>query len=318
MTKISVIIPTYNRASSIVDAIRTVLAQTYTDYEIIVADDGSADNTAQVVQAFGDSVIYMSLPHSALPSVARNRGLGVACGEYVAFLDSDDLFLPEKLSLQTKVLDEFPKVGLVYSDGYYFHDSPDRHLSGTRLTGFPRPSGHIFDELLKINFLSPTTVLVRRSCLDQVGLFDESPELFAMEDYELWLRIAAHFEARYAPGLVSKIHIHGGNISGNWLKSRQRDIMFLRRLEDREPELMNEHVIALSASYARAYGAIGLLYMRHRQVRLALRHLRISLRYGLATEHWGLPELVKWIHRRSVTRRRRRELQELHSAGKIK
>ena len=110
MPRVSVIIPTYNRAHLIRQALESALAQTCRDFEIIVADDGSTDHTAEVVAQFGSAVTYIPLPHRDQPAATRNGGLRVARGEFVAFLDSDDLFFPNKLALQIAALEAHPHV----------------------------------------------------------------------------------------------------------------------------------------------------------------------------------------------------------------
>src|SRR3990170_2838516 len=115
MPKVSVIIPTYNREKYIVETLQSVFAQTFTDYEVIVIDDGSTDNTADVLRPYLDRIVYIRKPNGGQGS-ARNVGIKVAKGEYIAFLDSDDLWMPEKLELQVKYLDNNKDAGLVFTD----------------------------------------------------------------------------------------------------------------------------------------------------------------------------------------------------------
>ena len=136
----SVIIPTYNRAAYIADAIQSVQSQDHADVEIIVADDGSTDDTPAIVAGFGDALLYLPLAHSGLPAATRNRGLAKATGDFVAFLDSDDLFLPHKLKSQLSVLLSHPEAGLVYSDGYYFRDDPGQPTPTLATCISPAPS----------------------------------------------------------------------------------------------------------------------------------------------------------------------------------
>ena len=128
MPRVSVIIPTYNREKYIAETINSVLDQTFSDYEIIVVDDGSADNTERLIrEQFADEVIYLSKPNGG-PASARNMGMRVAKGEYIAFLDSDDLWLPEKLAIQTRFMDAHPEIGLTYS---WALTKTGRKISGT-------------------------------------------------------------------------------------------------------------------------------------------------------------------------------------------
>jgi glycosyltransferase involved in cell wall biosynthesis len=162
METVSVIIPTYNRAELISQAIDSVLAQTVPAHEIIVADDGSTDDTAAVVAAYGDRVRYLALPHRGQPAATRNAGIRAATGVLLAFLDSDDLFLPDKLARQIAALAQTPAAGVVYSNGLYFRTTPDAPVGGCSM-GCLRPPAGSLDQLLAGNFLAPPVVLVRRS-----------------------------------------------------------------------------------------------------------------------------------------------------------
>lgn len=184
--RVSVIVPTYNRADMLGAAVRSILDQAYADYEIIVADDGSTDNTQTRVADVAGPIRYLRLQHSGRPSVARNRAIAVAQGELIAFLDDDDLWIPDKLEQQVRLLDSDADVGFVYSDICFLR--PDGTLSGPILLPHQKEAAMLFDRLLTDCFIYPSTVVVRRSALAASGLFDES--LAIGEDYDLWLRLA--------------------------------------------------------------------------------------------------------------------------------
>ncbi len=296
---ISVIIATYNRAHYIAEAIRSAQAQTYPEVEIIVADDGSTDNTAEVVAGFGDAVTYVRLPHRGQPAATRNAGLRVARGEFIAFLDSDDFFLPNKLALQLAAFEGHPDAGLVYANGYYFRDHPE-HQTGHVLNGLPTPSGDALADLLRGNFLASPVVLIRRACLDEVGTFDERPDFFAVEDYDLWLRIAAHFPVIYAPGDVAAIRRHRTSISRDVATHRARALLVLAKLEATHPDLVRQHRAALNEGYARHHGAIVLAQLEDRQIVPALTHAVRALRYSLGTPGLGTRALRDYVQRRRV------------------
>lgn len=131
MPRVSVIIPTYNRATLVVAAIDSVLQQTYRDTEIIVVDDGSTDDTEARLAAYGSRIVYLKQANGGIDA-ARNRGLDAATGEYVALLDSDDLWLDFKLELQVALLDHFPEVGFVHSEFFIFKESGERTPAGLR------------------------------------------------------------------------------------------------------------------------------------------------------------------------------------------
>jgi glycosyltransferase involved in cell wall biosynthesis len=276
-----------------------VLAQTYPDVEILVADDGSTDNTADIVASFGDAILYLSLPHRGQPAATRNAGLEVAKGEFIAFLDSDDLFLPNKLALQLLAFEAQPEAGLVYSNGHFFRDDPEQ-ATGYVLDGLPTPSGDAFPELLQGNFVAPPVVLIRRTCLDVVGTFDERPDFFAVEDYDLWLRIAAQFPIVYAPGDVAAIRRHKQSISSDVATLRTGVLRVLAKLEATYPHLIRQHRDALNEGYARNHGAIALARLQERQTLSGLRHAIQALRYSLGTSGFGPRAFLDWIRRRRV------------------
>lgn len=197
MPKISIIIPTYNRSALVVQTIESVLAQTYQDFEIIVSDDGSTDGTQQALaRLFGNTIQYLCNPHSGLPAVARNAALDIARGDYIAFLDSDDLWLPEKLSLQARVLDEHPEIGLVCSNALMLRDD-EMVEQELYLRAGQGKSGRVFLDLLEDNFIITSSVIARYDAIIQAEKFPEAKTLLAMEDYALWLRIALDWEVSY-------------------------------------------------------------------------------------------------------------------------
>ncbi len=293
---VSVIIPTYNRSRYIAGAIRSVQAQTYQDVQIIVADDGSTDNTRDVVSGLGRGVTYLQLPHRGQAAATRNAGLRAAQGQYVAFLDSDDLFLPGKLALQLAAFEQHPEAGLVYSNGCFFRDDPQAP-TGRTLDGLPTPAGDALADLLRGNFLFPPVVLVRRDCLDVVGLFDERPEFLAVEDYDLWLRIAAQFPFVYVPGDVAAIRRHRQSISRDVAGLRSRALAVLAKLEANHPGLTSPQRAALNEGYARHHGAIAVALLRRRQWLAGLAHVFPAARYSLRTPGLGTKAFLEWIRR---------------------
>jgi glycosyltransferase involved in cell wall biosynthesis len=185
--KVSVIIPTYNREKFIGRAIESVLAQTYKNFEIVVVDDGSTDNTRKALEPFDGKIKYIYQENGGSSS-ARNRGLQESTGEYIAFLDSDDTWTPNKLAVQLDILDKNKHTGIVYSKMLMFNEKGER--IGTKPDD---PSGRNFEELIEISGDIPTSsVLTRRECFDKAGLFDEN--LPTMQDFDMWLRISEHYD----------------------------------------------------------------------------------------------------------------------------
>jgi len=180
---ISVIIPTYNRAAMLAYALRSVSTQTFCDYEVIVVDDGSTDDTRHTVSAAGMPVRYLWQVHSGV-SAARNRGVGAARGEWIAFLDSDDRWLPAKLKRQMAFVQSHGDVVACQTEEIWIRNGV-RVNPGKR---HRKPSGDIFLPSLELCLVSPSAVLLRRATFERLGGFDEG--LPACEDYDLWLRLA--------------------------------------------------------------------------------------------------------------------------------
>ncbi len=205
MKKVSVVIPTYQHAGFVCDAIDSVLSQTYQDYELIVVDDGSTDGTMEIVAKYGNQIAYLYQNNKG-SAAARNTGIRAATGEYVAFLDADDVWMPNKLELEVAFLDTHPSVGMLYSNYGYFGDrlAP----AGTGFDRWPPVSGHVLKEIFLSNPISSSAVLIRKSCFEKVGCFDES--IFA-EDTDMWLRLAARFEMDYLRTPLAKYRFHQEN-----------------------------------------------------------------------------------------------------------
>src|SRR5437867_1504366 len=161
MPKVSVIIPTFNRAAMVCETIESVLAQTYKDFEIIVIDDGSTDNTREMLKQFGSKIKYIYQNNQG-QAMAMNNGIKISEGEYFANIGDDDLWLPEFLEYQTAVLDKNPEFAFVCS-GLYFIDGVGK-IFKTSTEGSKRQK--TFDDLVQDNFVFHLTALVRRKCFD--------------------------------------------------------------------------------------------------------------------------------------------------------
>jgi glycosyltransferase involved in cell wall biosynthesis len=207
--QVSVIIPTYNHAHYVGQAIQSVLSQGYDDYEIIVVDDGSKDNTREVVAQFGDQVRYIWQENKGL-SGARNTGIDAARGSYIALLDADDCWLPGFLSTLVARLEADPELGAVHS-GFFFVDGQGELLpqQGTSTV----PDDQMYDRLLDGEFFVPAAVLTRRQCFERVGLFDET--LRASEDWDMWLRVARKFRFAGLSQPLLNYRMHGKNMSAD-------------------------------------------------------------------------------------------------------
>jgi glycosyltransferase involved in cell wall biosynthesis len=206
---VSVIISCYNYGHFLAGAIESALNQTYTPYEIIVVDDGSSDNTADVVARY-QSVCYLRQPNRGV-SAARNNGLRQSKGEYVVFLDADDELLPGALEVGAECLDSMPDCGFVF--GSWQLIAPGGMPTTTEMTSPPVDRNH-YPALLRRNYIwNPGAVMHRRTVVESVGGFNTS--LPSCEDFDLYLRVTRDFPVHYHGRVVVKYRLHGANKSAN-------------------------------------------------------------------------------------------------------
>jgi glycosyltransferase involved in cell wall biosynthesis len=181
--EVSVILPTYNRAWILKEAIDSVLAQDFKDFELIVVDDGSTDDTGQILDSYDQDLMVLHQSNRGV-SAARNRGIDAAAGRLIAFLDSDDLWLPRKLTTQVNFFNSNPAAVINQTEEIWIRNG----IRVNPRTRHHKFSGMIFEKSLALCLVSPSAVMMKRSLFEEVGLFDE--DLPACEDYDLWLRIS--------------------------------------------------------------------------------------------------------------------------------
>jgi glycosyltransferase involved in cell wall biosynthesis len=216
MNVVSIITPAFNSEKYIAEAIESVLKQTFTDYEMIVVDDGSTDDTKSIVKKYEKlSKVKYLWQENGGPSKARNLGIRASSGRYCAFLDSDDVMNPNRLDMQVRELEADSIYGMAYSDLETFNEKGVVYKSKRE---FCKPyNGIILDKLLINNFITTSTVMVRRTCFDVVENFDES--LMLSEDYKMWLSIAQRFPIRYIELPLIRYRYHQNSLSINKVKS---------------------------------------------------------------------------------------------------
>ena len=215
MPTVSIIIPTFNRSHYLQMAIQSILNQTYQDFEIIIVDDGSTDDTKKVASSFGPKVIHFYQSNQG-PSVARNVGLHRARGKYLALLDCDDLFLPDRLERGVKALDRMPHVGLVHGEVEVIDSEgqiiPEETNYNQKLYAKERKEGSSYLRILKGNAMFPSTILFRRECFERAGLFN--PAFAPREDYDWYLRLALSHQVYLLEGPpVTSYRLHEANQS---------------------------------------------------------------------------------------------------------
>lgn len=212
--KVSVIIPAYNCEQFIGETLDSVLNQNYQDFELIVVDDGSRDGTANAISRYKGRLTYIRKKNEGT-SAARNTGIAAAQGEYVAFIDHDDTWLPEKLQEQVTLLNHNKEIHLVFSDAYVIDEKGRRNRSLFEIC--PPHSGMVFKELLKDNFIPVITAMVKKEVFKEIGLFN--PEYRIAEDWDFFLRVSERYPLAFINRPLAEYRIHSGSFS------RHRDLI---------------------------------------------------------------------------------------------
>lgn len=338
---VSVIIPTYNRGHFVVEAVESVLAQSYQSVEIIVVDDGSTDDTLDRLKPYSSNILIVKTNHGGAPH-ARNAGIKVARGKYVAFLDSDDRYLPHKLALQVQILDRFPDVDLVYSEFSGFGDGTqeefhlktyhapafrngesydqyfDRSLS-LREVALDCPPwsdrkiylGHIFDQYLNVLFVFVNSMMVRRAVLDAAGVHDEGLSLF--DGYDLVLRIAKRSRVAFVDLPTYQLRYHVDQISTTKrpdgaavLVSKQRQLLTIVErhgvLDETYYRANKDRVDRIMARLHRALGIALMCHPGHESE--ARKSFAASRRYGRPASGYWLMTFLPSLLRRVIMKLR--------------
>lgn len=228
---ISVVIPAYNSEKTIPETIESVLKQTFTDFEIIVINDGSKDATLDVVNQIKDARIKIFSYPNAGPVVSRNRGLEIATGKYIAFMDHDDIWTPDKLESQLNALKNNPEAAVAYSWINYIDESSQFLRSGLRVS----VNGYVLPQLLLTNFLETSSnPLILTEALRKLGNFDESVE--PSDDWDMYLRLAAdyHFVCVPAPQILYRIS--STSMSNNINKMQDSGLKVINKVFSQAPQ----------------------------------------------------------------------------------
>jgi glycosyltransferase involved in cell wall biosynthesis len=228
---VNIILPTYNRAQLIARAIKSLLNQTYQDFEIIVVDDGSTDNTEEVVKKIDDKRIrYIRHKENKGAATARNTGIKAAKAQYIAFQDSDDEWLLEKIEKQIIAFKNVsPKVGVVYTGFWKIQDNKKIYMHSFNIKS---KEGDIHESLLKGNFIATPATLIKKECFERIGMFDE--KLPTLEDWELWIRISKYYHFKYIdePLLISYYSLGGVNEPNLPIKAKALKLILKKHFND--------------------------------------------------------------------------------------
>ncbi|HZH98846.1 MAG TPA: glycosyltransferase [Fimbriimonadaceae bacterium] len=255
MAKVSVLLTCYNHISYLPEAYAAVRAQTHQDLKIIAIDDGSSDGTREWLRAHADEMRLIFNETNLGTYASLNVALAEATGEYIAILNDDDVWAPEKLERQLELFAKHPKIGLVHTDGGFI-DGEGKPMSGSPLGfEFPRTeTGDVLLSLLYANKIIASAVLIRRECFERLGGFNEA--YFGSGDWEMWLRIAEHYDIGFVPEPLTFYRVHGANASHK-LERIWRDDEMLRewirsRYSSYEEKGYNEQVLRSAEAHNEA------------------------------------------------------------------
>ena len=224
MTKVSIIIPTYNSFQYLPSAVNSVINQTYVDWEMIIVNDGSSDNTEEWVLTQSDPRIILISQENKGKSVARNVGIERATGEYIAFLDADDYWEPRKLEKQIQRIENSPDIGLVYTWTALANEQckPTGRVIGSVA------QGEVWEDLVQDNIIvCGSTPMIRKECFSTVGNF--SPDLPLSQDWDMWIRIAARYRFAVIQEPLVRYRQHSNNTSKNWEMMQKYNVLVLER-----------------------------------------------------------------------------------------
>ncbi len=252
---VSVVIPTYNRKSIISRAINSVLNQTYKNYEIIIVDDGSTDDTIEYIKDHFNSKVKCISQKNKGASSARNRGISEAKGKYVAFLDSDDEWVESKLQGQVAFLEKNPEIALLCGRTYRSDNIKKVNSSISQSI-----VGDLFPTLFMHSFVSTPTVIVKKEVLDEVGGFDTNYK--SAEDFDLWLKITKNYKCAFLPDLVAIVNRGKDNLSTDKITLHLHALTILEIHYDENRIPRNKYNKAISDSYI----ALGRNYLKSGQI----------------------------------------------------
>lgn len=299
MKKVTVIVPAYNAEHCLSAAIESVLGQTYKNLELIVVDDGSTDQTREVVRRYGDQVRYIH-QNNAGPSKARNSGIRATDSELIAFLDADDVWLPRKIQEQIDLLEENPDLNMVFCDAELIDEGGRSHGSVWKQRGCYeamlaefRQLARPFATIMFMDCILPSAVLLRRACLDRAGLFDESlryTEHGGVEDKDLWLRIALTSKMGCVPRILMKRLRH--EYSPRQVENVYESVIFVvTRMEKLYPEQIESDHIDTARLLAPTYYQLGRCYLDQDKLSASRRAFWKSFRMkasGAAFAFWAI------------------------------
>lgn len=300
---VSVVVPAFNAEEYIGEALESVFAQTFKDFEVIVVNDGSTDGTERVVQGHRRSLIYLREQRSG-PYFCRNRALEVSRGALIALLDADDVWMPRKLERQVEFCQAHPEYGIVTTDVEWFNESgvTKRSLKSV----YPIANGLVMEKLLLDNWITNSAVMVRRECFDKVGYFDEEPGIYGA-DWMMWVRIAAHYPVYFIDEILVRHRKYPASYSSAKPEAQFQNLFKnLEKLRRAVPQLAARPGLIREASYricvSRGVADLVALELRRarEKLRRAIQNKPYSLKAWSALGASYLPALVLHTIKRSL------------------
>lgn len=277
--RVSVAIAAYNSAVTLPETLESVAGQTFRDFEVIVVDDGSRDATQEVLTQYAAKWPWLHWVHqqNAGAGAARNRAIEQARGEFIAFLDADDLWMPDKLAVQMEVFARNPAVACVYTDEIDFQ--PHRDMPKTLFQDKPPARGNILSQLFPGNFVLTSSLVVRKTALLEVGCFDATQRVY--EDLDLFLRLAERFEFDYVDRvLVRRRLLPDSLMHGNALACQRRDLEIIDEWVGRRPDLFPERSPQVRRRRGSVYARMGYALLSQRDYRGARHAFRRAIALG--------------------------------------
>lgn len=271
---VSIVIPAFNAEKYIRESIDSILTQTFKNYEIIVVDDGSTDGTRIIIQQSYPSVRYF-LQKNGGPAKARNVGIKEARGEYIAFLDADDFWLPTKLEKQIQYFNQHPEVSFIFTENSMFDEKGIvRHTLQKRDRLLKRD---IVRSIFMSSYLATPTVIVRKTVFEEVGYFEEN--LFAAEDDNMWMRIAMKFKVGLIDEPLTMVRINRGSLTHNMENIKRGVIGHLELLEKKYPDIERHLGKLINRKYSSLHLSVGYDCFSRNQLKEARIEFKNSLRH---------------------------------------
>lgn len=278
MSKVSVIIPSFNNATYLAESLESALGQTYKDLEVILVDDGSTDNTQEVVKPYAGRVRYLYQENQG-PAAARNRGIREASGEFIAFLDADDIWKSNKIEKQLRNFESHPEIGFVYCDND-FVDFEGRLIQFHAYEPILKRGNLVLDLFCRYFIMTPS-IVIRRTCFDRVGLFNEA--LRVGEDYEFFLKLAYFYLGDVIEEKLWMRRVVAGSLSRkDFVLDAESDLATLKRFLKERPDFFTKNRARVVQRLADYHFSFAYHCLEKGKNLLAFLNLLASLRYNFS------------------------------------